>query len=103
MHRDRTEASEHQVLGLLAPAVAARTSLRTAIWSARPPIYRGLCMAIVTVVFGSIGVWLSPRLLPDGGCEMVCAPPVGGCGVVSAGPERRFRAVDDIHSRDERP
>jgi hypothetical protein len=40
MQRDRTEASDHQAPGLLAPAVAARMSLRTAIWSARPPIYR---------------------------------------------------------------
>jgi hypothetical protein len=35
--------------------------------------------------------------------EMVCAPPVGEFGVVSAGPDRVFRTVDDIHSWDQRP
>jgi hypothetical protein len=43
-----------------------------------------------------------PELLDRWGTrmEMVCSPPVGDFGVVSAGPDRRLRTSDDIHSWD---
>lgn len=85
-------------------------SLRTAIRSARPGIYPVLFAVIVVLVFGYVGAWLSTTgqyvvepLDPWGTrLEMVCASSVGQFGVVSAGPGRRFRTVDDIDSWGER-
>jgi len=65
-------------------------SLRTAIWSARPPIYRGLCMSIVIAVFGFIGVCLHSQLLFESCRE-------------SRERMARETVFDDIHSREERP